>query len=112
MSAASYRRGSQIIREQIDREMKRPRSATERAYAAGLDHGRREAEAEIATLLAKIEKHRAHAERLRIYLAAERQRIPAVLERLRAFRDSFRGTGVSGQHWAAIVAYKRALEAA
>jgi chromosome segregation ATPase len=112
MSGASYRRGSQAISAQIDRDLKHPKTAIERAFADGLSQGRHEADAEIAALQERIKQHRAHIKKLRVYLRAEKERVPRILERLQDFRESFRGTGASGKYWAALIAYKRALEAA
>lgn len=112
MSGASYRRGSQVIREQIDRELKRPKTAIERAFAAGLEQGRSEADTEIAALRKRIDGYRLCMEKLRVYRTAESRRVQAILERLREYREDFRGKGASGQAMAAIIAYKRATEAA
>ena len=104
MGAAAYARGSKIIREQIDSEPKSRRPATEKAFEAGLEQGRREADGEIVRLRSEVARGRSAFGRMQGYLTCERRRRGAILAALQTFRKSFRGKGASPEAWTAIIA--------
>ncbi len=108
MGIAAYNRGNKAIRDQIDQDLQRQKSPTEKAYAAGIEQGRHEVELKIAGLEREVGRGHAAFRRMQIYLTVERKRYIACIERLKLFRESFRGKGASGAAWAAIVALDRA----
>lgn len=108
MGIAAYNRGSKAIRDQINHDSQRPKSSPEKAYAAGIEQGRHEAGLEVVSLKREVKRGHAAFRRMQVYLTAERKRHIACIERLESFRESFRGKGVSGAAWAAIIALERA----